>query len=189
MRIPWERLGRFDFTPVLYGHWKALTLDSPGFPADLLARSVLLILSGGLGILSICLDWSLHAPAALLTGISLLVGGSLSVFTHLSTLRLRLTDRADDPSLDFDRAAFDESAAHLLTAALLAVLDAVVLVIAMNVGIDETGAIRGFWSGFVIAISTYLALLFVMLIPRLYNAYVNVNHVADYLNGFHKPAS
>jgi hypothetical protein len=177
---------RFDVRPVFRGHWKGLTLfnTSPRLP-DWTARLTLAVPAILIVTCSLWRDWKLAAPAALLAGVSLLTGGTLSVFSHLSTLRLRLTDRLEQQALDIERDSLDESVAHLLTATLLCVADAATIVIGMNFGHDTKGStVDGVWAALALGISSYIALLFVVLVPRLYSAYIEINQVPSYMDGF-----
>lgn len=176
---------RFDVRPVIRGHWKALTLSnrSPSVP-DWTARITLVLPALSVMVVSILRDWKLAAPAALLGGVALLAGGTLSAFTHLSTLRLRLTDRIEEQSLDVERDSLDESVAHLLTATLLCIVDAAALVIGMNFASPNGTSIGGLWASLVLGVSTYIATLFVLLVPKLYSAYVDINRVGGHISGF-----
>jgi hypothetical protein len=134
-------------------------------------------------------DGKLASPAALLTGVSLLAGGMLSSFTHLSTLRLKITewDGAGGPSrFEVEREMLDETAAHLLTGSLFCAFDAASLVIGMNFSLTKTGHLYGFWAALSAGVSSYILLIFVFVIPRLYSAYVEINGVGRDLSGFAK---
>ncbi|MFF0132215.1 hypothetical protein ACFYTG_42010 [Streptomyces mirabilis] len=132
-------------------------------------------------------DGRLSTPGALLTGVALLAGGMLSAFTHLSTLRLKLKEWAGASEVsryEVEKGMLDETAAHLLTGSLLCVLDAASLVIGMNVSVTKDGHLFGFWAALAAAISSYVLIIFIFLIPRLYSAYVEMNDVSPDLNGF-----
>jgi hypothetical protein len=155
---------------------------------DWIARAVLL-----LPIAVFATMWirggQLAAPTPLLTAVSLLAGGMLSAFTHLSTLRLKLTDWATERGqdyLDVERAMLDETAAHLLTGSLACGLDAAVLVIGMNLSLASNGHLTGFWAAAAAGLSTYILAIFIMIIPRLYSAWVEINGVSPSLSGFTK---
>ncbi|MFJ8801001.1 hypothetical protein [Streptomyces sp. NPDC102487] len=129
----------------------------------------------------------LSTPGALLTGVALLAGGMLSAFTHLSTLRLKLKEwsgASEVSRYEVEKGMLDETAAHLLTGSLLCVLDAASLVIGMNVSVTKDGHLFGFWAALAAAISSYVLIIFIFLIPRLYSAYVEMNDVSPDLNGF-----
>lgn len=180
-------LDRFNVAPILRGHWKGLTngqylVARP----DLAARAILLLPIGLFGYL-LWRGASLASPAALLTGAALLAGGMLSAFTHLSTLRLKITEwdgEGGASRFSVERDMLDETAAHLLTGSLACVLDAASLVIGMNVSLDKNGQLTGFWAALSSAISLYVLLIFVVVLPRLYSAYVEINRVAGRLSGF-----
>ncbi|MGV9452119.1 hypothetical protein [Streptomyces sp. NPDC003635] len=180
-------LDRFNVAPILRGHWKGLTngqylVHRP----DLAARAILLLPLLLFGYLF----WrgaSLASPAALLTGAALLAGGMLSAFTHLSTLRLKITEWDGDDGVSrfsVEKDMLDETAAHLLTGSLACVLDAASLVIGMNVSLDKEGHLTGFWAALSAGISLYVLLIFVVILPRLYSAYVEINSVTGRMSGF-----
>lgn len=129
--------------------------------------------------------WKLAAPDALLTGVSLLGGALVGSFGFIASLRLRLIETqigySEEP--DAARDSIDESVAHLLAATLGCVLDAVALVIGMNVSVNSTGALIGFWAAVAIALSAYVAVVFYMLVTRLYAAYVHVARPRANLDG------
>lgn len=178
---------RFNFIPVLRGHWKGLTDGryTPPRP-DFFARMAPLI-----PITIFLLMWikkgHLSTPGALLTGVALLAGGMLSAFTHLSTLRLKIKEWAgtsEASRYEVEKGMLDETAAHLLTGSLLCAFDVASLVIGMNVSVTKEGHLYGFWAALSAAISSYVLVIFIFLIPRLYSAYVEINDVSPDLNGF-----
>ncbi|MFJ3136786.1 hypothetical protein ACIPK5_12805 [Streptomyces sp. NPDC086843] len=85
---------------------------------------------------------------------------------------------------EVEKGMLDETAAHLLTGSLLCALDAASLVIGMNVSVTRAGHLYGFWAALAAAISSYVLIIFVLLVPRLYSAYVEMNDVHPDLNGF-----
>ncbi len=51
--------------------------------------------------------------------------------------------------------------------------------------VGASGGIRhGGWTSLVLTVTTYIALLFLVLVPRLYSAYVEMNAVRSELSGF-----
>lgn len=180
---------RFDIRPVLRGHWKSLTNGQYlSYRPDWSARLILL-LPVVLFIVMWVFGGQLAAPTPILTAASLLAGGMLSSFTHLSTLRLKLTEWSDVEGQDrfaVEKEMLDESAAHLLTGVLLCVCDAASLVIGMNVSTSKSGHLVGFWAALSAGISSYVLLIFIIMIPRLYAAWVEINGVIDRLSGLTK---
>ncbi|WP_091101164.1 hypothetical protein [Micromonospora citrea] len=185
-------LSRFNIVPVLRGHWKGL---SDGryrtYRPDWVARC---ILAAPVGVFVLML-WSgtgLAAPTPLLTAVALLAGGMLSTFTHLSTLRLKLTewlekfDDGEDARFVVERESLDETAAHLLAGSLVCAIDAAVLVVGMNVSTSDRGALEGIWAALGGGLSSYILLVFIMVMPRMYSAYVEINSVSTKLSGFSK---
>lgn len=178
-------MNRFEVRPVFRGHWKGLTngLGSDCKP-DWFARATLVLIPVGVAALSLVLGWKIAQPAPLLGGVSLLAGGLLGAFAQLSSLRLKVSEwtEHDDDKWLVERELLDETAAHVLLAALLCAVDATLLVIATSTTSASDGLPSG-WTATIGAISVYVALMFIICIPRLYSAYVQINSVADHLNG------
>ncbi|MDH6542032.1 hypothetical protein [Streptomyces sp. SPB4] len=80
----------------------------------------------------------------------------------------------------------DETASHLLTGSLFCVMDAIVLVVGMNVGTSPQGRLTGVTAALAAGLSSYIALIFITILPRFYNAYVEMNNVSVELDGFDK---
>jgi hypothetical protein len=128
----------------------------------------------------------------MLSALALLSGALLSVFAQLSSLRLRLTDRPEERYLDIERDGIDEAVAHLLFAFLLCIITCALLTIGMSTsygGKDAPLILGTFWTAPISAFTTYIFALFVILVPKLYSAYVEMNQVRRELNGFHKSIS
>ena len=182
-------LSRFNVRPVLFGHWKGLTDGRyRRYKPDWSARAILCIPFVLTGVM-----WGtggdLAAPTPLLTAVSLLAGGMLSAFTHLSTLRLKITewlDKEGDEGSNFEveREMLDETASHLLTGSLLCAIDALLLVVGLNFASSPEGHLTGVFAAIASGVSSYIFLVFVMIVPRLYSAYVEINKVSSKLNGF-----
>ena len=180
---------RFIPIEVFRGHWKGLSDYRSKKPvADNLTRAGLIALPVAAGISIIVFDGSLAAPGSLLAGVALLAGGFLASFGQISSLRLRLTDRAIDYKdvEQVDRDALDETAAHLLVASFMSALTALSLVLGMNLGADAKGAVGGVWAAIAVALATHVLLVFIIAVPRLYTAYVNINRVRPELSGTHR---
>lgn len=181
---------RFKTDSVWRGHWKGLSnhVDGKVVP-DWPARISLLLLSLGAAVLSLVFGWVLTAPVPILSALALLSGALLSVFAQLSSLRLRLTDRPEERWLDIERDGIDEAVAHLLFAFLLCIITCALLTIGMSTsfgGKDAPLILGSLWTAPIAASTTYIFALFVILVPKLYSAYVEMNHVRKELNGFHK---
>jgi hypothetical protein len=181
---------RFIPVELFRGHWKGLSDYRGKHPvADNVTRGCLVVLPLISGVSMFVFQGSLAAPGALLAGVALLAGGFLAAFGQISTLRLRLTDRARDyPDAEqIDRDALDETAAHLLVASFLSALTALALVLGMNFGANATtGAVSGIFAAVAVSLACYVLLVFVIAVPRLYLAYVNINKVRPALSGTHR---
>ncbi len=186
---------RLNPGPLLLGQWRSLgdisTADAAA--GDVIARIAVYGVPVTVGILVYAFDGKLQQPGAVLAGVALLAGAFLSAFTHVAGLRLRLTERSDRfaDSERPDRDYLDESATHLLVAALTAGVTAVVLVIGMNFTerasdgtLVEGGALVGWWAATVAVLATFVGVLFAISIPRLYIAYVRAHHLRERISGY-----
>jgi hypothetical protein len=179
---------RFNPLPLLRGHWRGLTVDSLDGTTtagrDVAARLVFIIVPVSLTVLAHQLGWRLNAPGSLLSGVALLAGGLLASFGQLTDFRQRLFDsmafEGDGEALD--RNMIDETVAHLLLAAFLCGVDAVLLVIGMNMSRAGTN-VDGVMAAAITGVSSYVALLFLVAVPRLYVAYSTYNNVSRHISG------
>ncbi|MGP5219397.1 hypothetical protein [Arthrobacter rhombi] len=129
----------------------------------------------------------LASPDALLSAMSLLAGGLIAAFALLASWRDRLTDRADSFSTSerLERDHLDETAAHLLVAAYGSAISAVLLVIGMNFSQGQGGELTGPIAALAAAAATFVVLVFLIALPRLYSSYVQLNGVRKELSGLH----
>lgn len=173
-------MGRFDVLPVVRVHWRSLSGPSGG---DWVSRAIFLAVLA-VPAAAIWTNFRFVAAPSVLAAVALLAGALMGAFTHLSTLRLKVTDLGEAVSQRV-RNQIDESAAHLLTAALLCALDALVLAVMLNLPLD---AIESRFAAIPSAIAAYLTvyifLLFVVVVRRMYAAYVDLNQVDDAYDGF-----
>lgn len=180
---------RFVPVELFRGHWKGLSdYRQKKIIPDNVTRFFIVALPVAAGVAIVVFGGTLAAPGSLLAGAALLAGGFLAAFGQISNLRVRLTDRARDfrDAEAIDRDSLDETAAHLLVASFTSGVTALALVLAMNFGAGTNGAVGGVWAGIVVVPATYVLLVFIIAIPRLYNAYVNINQVRDELSGTHR---
>lgn len=180
---------RLNPAPLFRGSWKGLrNRDASGnSAADLVTRLVTYGVPIGVAILMIVKKITLVAPIPVLTGMALLSGGLLAVFAQMATLRSRLTDRREDlvEAEEPDRRLVDEAVAHLLTAAYCAVVSAALLVVGMNLSPDGK-TVEAPISGIACGLATAVVTLFLIAIPKLYSAYVRLNHVQKDMSGYAK---
>ncbi|WP_375404862.1 hypothetical protein [uncultured Amnibacterium sp.] len=176
-------------TQVFRAHWKALS-DYRGdkIVPDRTTRTLVVAMPVVAGVLFGLLGGRLGAPDALLAAVSLLAGGFLAAFSQVATFRARLTERAEMmPDAErADRDSLDETAAHLLVAAYMSGITALVLVIATNVSEDKHGGVVGWWGALAVATGLHVLIVFAIAIPRLYNAYAHTNGVRKELSGTHR---
>ncbi len=179
-------LSRFNLAPLFRAHWKGLTNGITSPTPDWPSRLILMFVPVIVGVFSALFGWRLMAPGALLAGVTLLAGSLLSAFTHLSSLRMKISEWTEENSDRFnvERAMLDETAAHLLLASLASIVNAVIIVIGLNFHSGVKEEIDGFWAAVSLAFSSWTVMLFVLCLPRLYSAYVEINHVEENLSGF-----
>lgn len=176
---------RFSPLPIVRGHWRAL-VDVRTGRADVRAR-FLLLLPVGIAILGTWRHWTIGNPSGLLAAIALMAGMLVGAFAQMTTLRLRIEEWAHDHDRDqlhYERDALDETVAHLLMAVLTSVVAAVILVALMNL-IPES-ALRPWLTGAAIWATSYVALLLLLVLPRMYYAYTKAANVRASLSGYNK---
>lgn len=202
-----------DVFAVLRGHWKSLTPEA-GSPRLDDARLVFACAPGAFFVLALLFSWHLSAPTPFLTAVSLLIGGSLTVFAQLVNLRSRIRDDLDDEWVEKEKGAVDQTVNHLLTAVLFAIATAALLVVYMNVaseeppGPDAWGSltvpeawtavsntnfsslvrmptITTLLTALIAAMSTYLVLLLTVCVPKLYLVYTRGFRVSRKNDGHH----
>lgn len=174
---------------IFRAHWKALSdYRSSRRAPDLVARVIVVLVPLGAGSGAYIAGATLRAPEAVLAGVALLAGGLLTAFTYLSSLRLRLTERESTwgDAERLERDATDETSAHLLAASYVSALATAALIVGMIMTDDEAGAVVGGWAALIIALLTYILVLFLMTLPRLYFSYVATHGVRRELSGLHR---
>lgn len=183
---------RFSPRPIWTGHWKALRNRSyapTGRSArDAVAVAVVYAIPFAIATAAVAGAWTIKNPSALLAGVSLLVGGCLVAFGQLAAWRGRLAERVTwhETSERPERHAIDEAVAHLLWATWIAVVEAALLVVAGEMMPDPERtygwAARLLTAG-VYGLGTYLVLLLLMILPKLYVTYANANKLDDEMSG------
>jgi hypothetical protein len=184
---------------VVRGHWRGLSdYRTDTVTADVITRLVLVGASIGTGLaMWLVPGAAIRQPGPLLAGVALFAGSLLAAFGQLSTLRLKLTDldKAADVAKDLQpyeaaprsnphtRDFLDETAAHLLLASYLSAVTAAMLVLGSSVFPRSDGSICGPLAGAIGATSTYVFVLFLIALPRLYVAYTTINVVRKQLSG------
>lgn len=177
---------RLDPRDLFRGQRKALTLRGQDFTrADVVARALLFFVPVGLGLVAGVSGFAIMSPDALLAGLALLVGGMLAVFAQIAVWRERLSDRERlfANSEESDRESLDEAVTHVLVASFWSVLGIVAIVVGQSTTSDPDGALLGVACGVVVAVGTHVALLFMLVIFKLYDSYLYINKVSDRLNG------
>lgn len=182
---------RFNPMPLLRGHWRGLTVDGPDGTTvsakDVIARAVFFLVPVVLMVIAYLDHWHLKATGPLLSGVALLAGGLLASFGQLTGFRQRLFESMafEGDGEATDRNMVDETVAHLLLAAFLCGVDAIILVVALNTSKDGS-TVGGPVATLAIGVSAYIALLFLVAVPRLYIAYATYNKISSHISGTHR---
>ncbi len=174
---------------VFRAHWKGLSdYRQRKTRPDHFTRAAMLLTPAGCAAAVFIWDLVIPGAADLLAAVALLAGGFLAAFTHLSSLRLRLEERKAQwrQVEQFDRDGIDETSAHLLVGAYISGLLIPVLIIGGMFKDEDTDGLTGAWGALAAAGLSYLCLIFLISIPRLYSSYVGFANVRDELNGTHK---
>ncbi|NNG20532.1 hypothetical protein HJ590_13340 [Naumannella sp. ID2617S] len=183
---------RLNVRPLFRGHWKSLT-NRAMVPdgelhatADIPARSMTIAvpLAAGSGIAAVTTlrPWVFDITAAgLVIGIAaLVIGGVLAAFGQLAAWRTQIAARDRDTEAPL-RAMVDEAATHLL----LAVFEAVLLVpTSMLALVLPAGPPSLIATVPLTMLCAHLVWLFILVTPRLYSAYGQVNEVAESIDGY-----
>ncbi|MEV7428338.1 hypothetical protein AB0N29_01855 [Nocardioides sp. NPDC092400] len=167
---------RLSVRHVLSDHWRSMRKHGSSV-ADAAARYALLVVPLAVGLVSYGLEWRLLSPTALLPATSLLAGVLLATSGQLISLRARIADSVLLSGNQRVKNIYREALSGVLVAALAALLDAVLLAILSSVAIPqgETGwrldfAIVG--CALALTVSTFLVLMFLASVRRLYLAYL-----------------
>lgn len=168
--FPWE---------LVKHHWASLVDRSKG-PQHITRDWWAIVMLAGVplvaGGVTAHSQWQIAAPSALLAALSLMSAGLLAAFGQIASIRskYRLPDGNYDPEWSI-REMLDEAVAHILTAALVAVLTAVVVVVGMNAGGGDKKALAVWASALFTAGGSYLVLIFLMVVRKLWGAYEIAN--------------
>lgn len=162
---PWALLGK---------HLSSLRDHRPGRTWDWTALAVLWVVPTVAAFVMGCVG-TITMPAGWFTGVALLTGGLIGSFSYIAGLRVKLAERESTfPEGEAQiRQYLDETVAHILTAAYVSALTAIILVIEMNLNRKLDGLLAALptWP------SVYLLLLITMILPRLFQAYEELNNV------------
>ncbi len=177
---------RLDPRDLFRGQWKVLTLrTATGSRADVVVRGLIYLVPIALGVVAAVSDFSLKSPDAILAGLALLVGGMLAVFAQIAVWRERLADRERlfENSEASDRESLDEAVTNVLVASFWSVVGIVAIVVGQSTTSAKDGSLGGLACGVVVAVGAHVALLFMLVIFKLYDSYIYINKVSDRLNG------
>lgn len=185
-------LDRLLPTDIFRAHWKALSDYRGETPIpDVPTRTVLIGAPVMVFVVSYLCGFELRLPEGALAALALLAGGFLTAFTHLSGVRLRLAEREPTWGVAerFDRDAIDETCAHLLVASWMSGAATGWLLLGMNFGAgsgDREDTIVGVWAAVEAGLLVYVVVLFLITLPRLYQAYLSYANVRNALSGAHR---
>lgn len=170
---------RFSLGTVFLDHWRSLRKFKGG-GRDYAASLTLYGLPLLVGVVSIVLGvwkrWIFPTPVALLPAVTLLAGVLLAAASQTITLRARIADSLVLSASTRVSAHIRETMSGLLLGAVAAMADAMLLG-ALAASTYEHYELR-VWhfalSGSIVAITTYLGLMFIITARRLYTAYLEV---------------
>lgn len=182
-----ERLSPVD---IFRAHWKALSDYRTKTPIpDVVTRVIVVAVPVGATIAAFLSGFVLQVSEGALAALALLAGGFLASFTHLSGVRVHLADRESTwgDAERFDRDAIDETSAHLLVGSYMSGIAAMWLLLGMNFGAGAAPAtIVGFWAAIEAGMLAYVGIIFLVTLPRLYQAYAIYARVRPELSGTHR---
>jgi hypothetical protein len=157
---------------------------------DWLAMAVLYIGPVATGAAGVWWHWNIAAADSLLAGAALLAGGLIAAFAQVASWRDRLTvAQQDNPRGDvIRRDSLDECVAHIV----MSIYAASVLVVLLTVGSNmlsnqpldaEPAQLNRWFSAVIIGFGSYLLLLMLIVVPKLWDTYSDHNSVPTRMGG------
>lgn len=181
---------RFSARHIWNGHMKGLRnrdfnkADTPPSAADVFARIILYGVPVVLGALALWRGATVAAIDGLLAAAGLLAGALFMAFTQVAAWRDRYTERMDhwEDAERPQRYSLDEAVAHILMATYACFVLAVVTLVGANFT-DKDGNLTGIFAALVVTIGTYLLLLLLIIVPKLYASYAVTHRVTKDMSG------
>jgi len=187
-------LDRLNPINVFRAHWHSLEhRTNQSTRKDLGTRAVLLALPAVVGGLIVMAGHELESAGTFVSALSLFSAGLLAAFAQIANIRAKYPtpDGDYDPDV-LTRAMLDEAVALILVAALVSVTTAAAVLVGLNLGAtDAQGAavIPTWLSAPIAAACTYLLLMFIMTIRKLYGAYTKAHDVDTAQHGSRSKAA
>lgn len=186
---PWSN--RFSARHIWNAHMKGLrnrrfgAERTQGVP-DLLARGLLYGVPVILGALAYWRNATVASVDGLLAAAGVLAGGLFMAFTQVAAWRDRYTERhvERETSERPPRYSLDETVAHILMATYACFALVVVILVGANFT-DKHDNIVGLAASLTIAVGSYVLLLMLIIIPKLYAAYAVTQVVDEEMSGLH----
>jgi hypothetical protein len=152
--------------------------------ADILARAVLYLVPIKLGVLAHFWGATIAAVDGLLAAAGLLAGGLFMAFTQVAAWRDRYTDRMDrfEDAERPQRYSLDEAVAHILMATYGCFALVVITLVGANFS-DKQGHLTGLFSALDIGVGSYILLLMLIILPKLYTSYAVTHRVGKDMSG------
>lgn len=180
---------RFSATSIWLAHVKGLRnrdfeSENLNSAADIFALSVLYGLPLTLSVVGYVLGAKITGADGLLAAAGILAGALFMAFTQIAAWRDRYTERQKErhESELVQRYSLDETVAHVLMAAYACLLMTVLVIVGANFT-DAEERMTGLAAASVIAVGTYVVLILLIIIPRLYSAYAVTHKVPSDLSG------
>ncbi len=167
---------RFSLWPALRDYWRLVRKYKSG-KRDWWALLVLFGLPLGVLGVTVCQSYVFPAPVAMLPAVSLLAGVLLAAAGQVIMLRARIADSLTLSTDDRVRSHVRETMSGVVLAASAALGDAL-LFGALGAATQQAGYHKHWWhialSSAALAMTTYLALMFIATARRLYATYLEV---------------
>jgi len=127
------------------------------------------------------------AVDGLLATAGILAAGLFMAFTQVAAWRDRYTERLElrEASELPQRYSLDETVAHILMATYASLGLAVSVLVSANFA-NKEGALVGLGAALTIALGSYLFLLMLIILPKLYTAYAVTHSVSDDMSGLYR---
>lgn len=181
---------RFSAASIWRAHLKGLRNRNfrkaePGLGiVDVLARGVLYGLPLGLAVAGYFVGAKVVAVDGLLAAAGILAGALFMAFTQVASWRERYTERQRERYASElpQRYSLDETVAHVLIATYASLALVVVVLVSANYA-NKAGDLVGVGAALTIALGSYVVLLLLIILPKLYAAYAVTHEVAPEMSG------
>ncbi|WP_152600288.1 hypothetical protein [Bifidobacterium callitrichos] len=138
------------------------------------------------GVVSAMLNYHLASADSLLSMLGILAGALIAAFAQLASWREKFSehwtkDRAHKP----ERWLLDAAIAHLLAGAYSSVVASLLVIVSLIVNLPTyfPAITHSICSALIIVLGIHVVVSLLTSLPKMYAAYVQLNHVSQLLNG------